>query len=77
MSCTVVLRVTFPESPLPSSLVNILKVAANSVKKEHKLPNVALDLLRLALKESRFELFWKKVLEEGLLKNPSWTSRCV
>lgn len=77
MSCTVVLRVMFTESPLPSSLVNILKVAANSVKKEHKLPNVALDLLRLALKESRFELFWKKVLEEGLLKNPSWTSRCV
>jgi DNA polymerase phi len=77
VSCTVVLRVTFTESPLPSSLVNILKVAANSVKKEHKLPNVALDLLRLALKESRFELFWKKVLEEGLLKNPSWTSRCV
>ncbi|EDL12682.1 myb-binding protein 1A [Mus musculus] len=63
----------FSEDNIPS-LVNILKVAANSVKKEHKLPNVALDLLRLALKESRFELFWKKVLEEGLLKNPSWTS---
>lgn len=63
--------------PLPSRLVNLLKLAASSVKKEHKLPDVALDLLRLALKENKFELFWKKVLEEGLLKGPSWTSRCV
>lgn len=77
VSHTLVLWVTFTESPLPSSLVNILKVAANSVKKEHKLPDVALDLLRLALKENRFELFWKKVLEEELLKTPSWTCRCV
>ena len=57
--------------------MNILKVAANSVKKEHKLPAVALDLLRLALKENKFELFWKVVLEERLLKNPYRTSRCV
>lgn len=63
----------FSEDNIPS-LVSILKVAANSVKKEHKLPDVALDLLRLALKENKFELFWKVVLEEGLLKNPSWTS---
>lgn len=56
------------------SLVNILKAAANSVKKEHKLPDVALELLRLALKENKFELFWKEVLEGGLLKNPSWTT---
>ncbi|XP_021069391.1 myb-binding protein 1A [Mus pahari] len=63
----------FSEDNIPS-LVNVLKVAANSAKKEHKLPNVALDLLRLALKENKLELFWKKVLEEGLLKTPSWTS---
>lgn len=68
----------FIASPcLLSSLVNILKAAANSVKKEHKLPDVALELLRLALKENKFELFWKEVLEGGLLKNPSWTTRCV
>ena len=66
----------FSEDNIPS-LVNILKVAANSVKKEHKLPAVALDLLRLALKENKFELFWKVVLEERLLKNPYRTSRCV
>lgn len=67
----------FAQSPLLSSLVNILKVAANSVRKEHKLPDVALDLLRLALKENKFPVFWKEVLEEGLLKKPCWTSRCV
>jgi DNA polymerase phi len=64
----------FSEDNIPS-LVNIVKVATNSVKKEHKLPDVALDLLRLAaLKESKFELFWKEILDERLLKNPSWTS---
>lgn len=57
--------------------MNVLKVAANSVKKEHRLPDVALDLLRLALKESKFELFWKEVVEGGLLKSPSWTTRFV
>lgn len=76
-SCTLVFWVMFTESPLPSSLVNILKAAANSVKKEQKLPDVALNLLRLALKENKFERFWKEVLEEGLLKKPSFTSRCV
>ncbi|XP_055453247.1 myb-binding protein 1A [Psammomys obesus] len=63
----------FSEANIPS-LVNILKVAANSVRKEHKLPDVALDLLRLALKENKFTVFWKEVLEEGLLKKPCWTS---
>lgn len=77
VSCTLVFWVMFTESPLPSSLVNILKVAANSVKKEQKLPDVALNLLRLALQENKFERFWKEVLEEGLLKKPSYTSRCV
>lgn len=63
----------FSEDNIPS-LVNILKAAANSVKKEQKLPDVALNLLRLALKENTFERFWKEVLEEGLLKKPSFTS---
>lgn len=56
------------------SLVNVLKMAATSVKKEHKLPDVALDLLRLALKEDKFPLFWKEVVEQGLLKKPCWAS---
>lgn len=67
----------FAESPLPSSLVNVLKVAASSVRKEHKLPDVALKLLHLALKENKFSVFWKEVLEEGLLKKTCWASRCV
>uniref|UniRef100_A0A8D2D3R0 MYB binding protein 1a n=1 Tax=Sciurus vulgaris TaxID=55149 RepID=A0A8D2D3R0_SCIVU len=54
------------------SLVNVLKMAATSVKKEHKLPSLALDLLRLALKEDRFSRFWKEVVEHGLLKKQSW-----
>jgi hypothetical protein len=52
-------------------------MAATSVKKEHKLPDVALDLLRLALKEDKFPQFWKEVIEQGLLKKPSWPARCV
>ena len=37
----------------------MLKTVANSVKKERKLPTVALDLLRLALQEDKFPRFWK------------------
>uniref|UniRef100_A0A8C9UJH0 MYB binding protein 1a n=1 Tax=Spermophilus dauricus TaxID=99837 RepID=A0A8C9UJH0_SPEDA len=54
------------------SLVNVLKMMATSVKKEHKLPSLALNLLRLALKEDRFSRFWKEVVEQGLLKKQSW-----
>ncbi|KAM5273503.1 myb-binding protein 1A [Ctenodactylus gundi] len=61
----------FSDENIPK-LVNVLKMAATSVKKEHELPSVALDLLRLALKEDKFPRFWKEVVEEGLLKKPSW-----
>lgn len=53
-------------------LVSVLKMAAASVKKERKLPAVALDLLRLALQEGKFPRFWKDVVEQGLLKKQSW-----
>ncbi|XP_017367666.1 myb-binding protein 1A isoform X2 [Cebus imitator] len=53
-------------------LVNVLKMAASSVKKERKLPTVALELLRLALKEDKFLQFWKGVVEQGLLKLQFW-----
>ncbi|XP_004857298.1 myb-binding protein 1A [Heterocephalus glaber] len=61
----------FTDENIPR-LVNVLKSAAPSVKKENKLPNVALDLLRLALKEDKFLWFWKEVVEQGLLTKPSW-----
>ncbi|KAG8517114.1 Myb-binding protein 1A [Galemys pyrenaicus] len=53
-------------------LVNVLKVAATYVKKEHKLPTLARDLLHLALQEDKFPLFWKEVVEQGLLKKQHW-----
>uniref|UniRef100_H9Z4D7 Myb-binding protein 1A isoform 2 n=1 Tax=Macaca mulatta TaxID=9544 RepID=H9Z4D7_MACMU len=53
-------------------LVNVLKMAAASVKKDRKLPAIALDLLRLALKEDKFPRFWKEVVEQGLLKTQFW-----
>nr|XP_030859100.2 myb-binding protein 1A isoform X2 [Gorilla gorilla gorilla] len=53
-------------------LVNVLKMAAASVKKDRKLPAIALDLLRLALKEDKFSRFWKEVVEQGLLKMQFW-----
>ncbi|XP_032127593.1 myb-binding protein 1A isoform X7 [Sapajus apella] len=53
-------------------LVNVLKMAASSVKKERKLPTVALELLRLALKEDKFLQFWKGVVEQRLLKLQFW-----
>ncbi|XP_077021715.1 myb-binding protein 1A [Tamandua tetradactyla] len=61
----------FSDENLPR-LVNVLKVAAASVKKERKLPSVALDLLRLALQEDQFPRFWKEVVEQGLLKKQFW-----
>ncbi|KAL1779119.1 myb-binding protein 1A [Sigmodon hispidus] len=63
----------FSEDNIPS-LVDLLRVAGSSVRKEHTLPDVALNLLRLALKENKFTLFWKEILEEGLLKKPNWST---
>uniref|UniRef100_A0A3B3Y4X2 Myb-binding protein 1A n=1 Tax=Poecilia mexicana TaxID=48701 RepID=A0A3B3Y4X2_9TELE len=52
-------------------LVEVLKMAAHSVKKERILPSVALDLLKLSLKEDSFQLFWDKAITEGMFKEPS------
>ncbi|XP_044141145.1 myb-binding protein 1A [Bufo gargarizans] len=49
-------------------LVELIKMAAKSVKKERCLPGVALDVLKIALKEDAFELFWKEVVEKGLME---------
>ena len=53
---------------LPGRLTEVLKMAAHSLKKEHVLPAVALDLLKLSLKEDSFQLFWKNAIINGLLK---------
>uniref|UniRef100_H3BH19 MYB binding protein 1a n=1 Tax=Latimeria chalumnae TaxID=7897 RepID=H3BH19_LATCH len=52
-------------------LLEVLKTAAKSVKKDHLLPPVGLDLLHIALKEDAFDLFWKEAVENGLLKDQS------
>ncbi|KAM8975163.1 LOW QUALITY PROTEIN: myb-binding protein 1A [Pelodytes ibericus] len=52
-------------------LVELLKTAAKSVKKDRCLPGVALDLMRVAVKEQAFELFWKEAVEQGLLQDQS------
>ena len=57
--------------------MSVLKTAAKSVRKEQKLPDVTLSLLRLSLKENKFTLFWKEVVEQGLLKKLSWSTRYV
>ncbi|XP_040907509.1 myb-binding protein 1A-like protein [Toxotes jaculatrix] len=49
-------------------LTEVLKMAARSVKKECVLPPVVLDLLKLSLKEDSFQLFWKKAIIDGMLK---------
>ncbi|NXO73328.1 MBB1A protein, partial [Phainopepla nitens] len=54
-----------------SRLVELLKSAAKSEKKDKKLPSVVFDLLQVALKEGAFELFWNEVVENGLLKEKS------
>uniref|UniRef100_A0A3Q3J9R7 Uncharacterized protein n=1 Tax=Monopterus albus TaxID=43700 RepID=A0A3Q3J9R7_MONAL len=51
-------------------LTEVLKMAARSVKKECVLPVVALDLLKLCLKEDSFQLFWNAAIISGLLKEP-------
>ncbi|XP_049326442.1 myb-binding protein 1A-like protein [Astyanax mexicanus] len=52
-------------------LVQVLKTAARSVKKENVLPTVALDLLQMSLREDSFELFWKEAVISGLLLDPA------
>ncbi|XP_061607912.1 myb-binding protein 1A-like protein [Phyllopteryx taeniolatus] len=49
-------------------VTNILKMAARSEKKACVLPAVALDLLKLSLREDSFQLFWNKAIVEGMLK---------
>uniref|UniRef100_H9G3V4 MYB binding protein 1a n=1 Tax=Anolis carolinensis TaxID=28377 RepID=H9G3V4_ANOCA len=48
-------------------LVEVLKMAAKTERKDRVLPTVGLDLMKVALKEGRFELFWTDVVENGLL----------
>ncbi|XP_061460578.1 myb-binding protein 1A [Rhineura floridana] len=50
-------------------LVEVLKMAAKSEKKDRTLPTVGLDLMKVAVKEGTFELFWKEAVESGLLKD--------
>ncbi|KFP34045.1 Myb-binding protein 1A-like, partial [Colius striatus] len=52
-------------------LVELLRSAAKSEKKDKKLPSVVFDLLQVSLKEGAFELFWKEGVEDGLLKEKS------
>uniref|UniRef100_A0A8C4MGV5 MYB binding protein 1a n=1 Tax=Equus asinus asinus TaxID=83772 RepID=A0A8C4MGV5_EQUAS len=66
----------FSDENIPR-LVTVLKMTAASVKKERRLPTMALDLLRLALQEDKFPRFWKEVVEQGLLKKHFWPARCV
>uniref|UniRef100_A0A8C4M7L9 MYB binding protein 1a n=1 Tax=Equus asinus asinus TaxID=83772 RepID=A0A8C4M7L9_EQUAS len=61
----------FSDENIPR-LVTVLKMTAASVKKERRLPTMALDLLRLALQEDKFPRFWKEVVEQGLLKKHFW-----
>lgn len=49
-------------------LTQMLKTAAQSSKKDHVLPGVALDLLKLSLKEDSFQLFWNHTIVKGMLK---------
>ncbi|XP_033954572.1 myb-binding protein 1A-like protein [Pseudochaenichthys georgianus] len=49
-------------------LLDVLKMAARSVKKECVLPSVVLDLLKLSLKEDSFQLFWDNAIINGMLK---------
>lgn len=48
--------------------MEVLKMAARSMKKEQALPAVALDLLKLSLKEDSFQLFWKTAIVDGMFK---------
>lgn len=48
-------------------LTELLKKVADSAKKDCVLPPVALDLLKLSLKEDSFPLFWGEAIIKGLL----------
>ncbi|XP_059404770.1 myb-binding protein 1A-like protein isoform X1 [Carassius carassius] len=48
-------------------LVEVLKTAARSVKKENILPPVAFDLLQASLREDNFEMFWNEAIINGML----------
>ncbi|KAM8835422.1 myb-binding protein 1A-like protein [Synchiropus picturatus] len=50
-------------------LTELLRAAGRSVKKECILPPVALDLLKLSLREDSFQLFWRSAIVNGLLKD--------
>ncbi|XP_058230689.1 myb-binding protein 1A-like protein isoform X2 [Hemibagrus wyckioides] len=57
-----------------SWLVEVVKSAARSVKKESVLPAVASDLLHVSLREDSFTFFWDKVVIEGLMSEPTGPS---
>uniref|UniRef100_A0A673I2B8 MYB binding protein 1a n=1 Tax=Sinocyclocheilus rhinocerous TaxID=307959 RepID=A0A673I2B8_9TELE len=48
-------------------LVEVLKTAARSVKKDNILPPVAFDLLQASLREDNFEMFWNEAIIKGML----------
>ncbi|KAL6098467.1 mybbp1a [Pungitius sinensis] len=48
-------------------LTEVLKMAAQSSKKDCLLPRVVLDLLKLSLKEDSFQLFWDDAIINGML----------
>ncbi|KAM6970524.1 myb-binding protein 1A-like protein [Aplochiton taeniatus] len=51
-------------------VTEVLRMAARSMKKDHLLPGVALDLLQVSLREDNFELFWEEIIIKGMLKDP-------
>ncbi|KAI5101710.1 myb-binding protein 1A-like protein [Silurus meridionalis] len=51
-------------------LVEVMKTAGRSVKKERVLPAVASDLLHVSLREDSFTFFWDKVVIDGLISDP-------
>ncbi|XP_015223403.2 myb-binding protein 1A-like protein [Lepisosteus oculatus] len=55
-------------------LIEVLKMAAKSVKKDQTLPPVGLDLLQIALREDSFELLWREAVVNGLLLDQSGPS---
>ncbi|KAL2091721.1 hypothetical protein ACEWY4_011519 [Coilia grayii] len=62
-SATVVTKENVPK------LVDVLKTAARSVKKERLLPPVAVDLLEVSLREDSFDLFWNDIIVNGLMRD--------
>ncbi|XP_048468354.1 myb-binding protein 1A-like protein [Rhincodon typus] len=50
-------------------LIQVLKIAAKTVKKAQSLPPLAMSLVHVTLKEDTFETFWKELVENGLLKS--------